>query len=86
MLLERIEHYKNVSIYSLAAKWEVSILEVLGNIILIISLLGVLVFGYFLMARIDKFLNENYSVIEKENEKKESSYVMLTEERSEEGL
>ena len=41
-------------------------------------------FGYLLMARLDKFLDENRKAIEKENEKREPSCVMLTEEMSDE--
>ncbi len=36
--------------------------------ILIIAVLGVFVYGYFLMARLDKFLDENRNAIEKEQE------------------
>ncbi len=61
-------------------------MEVWRDIILIISVLGVFVFGYFLMARLDKFLDENRKTIEKENEKREPSCVMLTEEMSEEEI
>ena len=55
-------------------------MEVWRDIILALAVLGVFVFGYFLMARLDKFLDENRKAIEKENEKKEPSCVMLTEE------
>ena len=61
-------------------------MEVWRDIILIISVLGVFVFGYFLMARLDKFLDENRKAIEKENEKEEPSCVMLTEELSDEEI
>lgn len=61
-------------------------MEVWRDIILIISVLGVFVFGYFLMARLDKFLEENRKAIEKEEEKKEPSCVMLTEEMSDEDI
>ena len=59
-------------------------MEVWRDIALGISVLGVFVFGYFLMARLDKFLDENRKAIEKEEEKKEPSCVMLTEEMSDE--
>ena len=59
-------------------------MEVWRDSILIISVLGTLVFGYFLMARLDKYLDENRKAIEKEEEKKEPSCVMLTEEMSDE--
>ena len=43
-------------------------MEVWRDVLLILCVLGVLVFGYFLMARLDKFLDENRKAIEKENE------------------
>lgn len=61
-------------------------MDVLRDILLIISVLGVFVFGYFLMARLDKFLDENRKAIEKKNEMKEPSCVMLTEEMSDEEI
>ena len=61
-------------------------MEVWRDIILIISVLGVFVFGYFLMARLDKFLEENRKTIENENENREPSCVMLTEEMSDEEI
>jgi len=60
--------------------------EVWRDIVLGISVLGVFVFGYFLMARLDKFLDENRKAIEKENEKREPSCVLLTEEMSDEEI
>ncbi len=59
-------------------------MEIWRDIALGLSVLGVFVFGYFLMARLDAFLNENRKAIEKENEKREPSRVMLTEEMSDE--
>ena len=61
-------------------------MEVWKDILLILCVLGVFVFGYFLMARLDKFLDENRKAIEKENEKREPSCVMLTEEMSDEEI
>ena len=61
-------------------------MEVWRDILLILCVLGVFVFGYFLMARLDKFLNENRESIEKENEKKEPTCVLLTEEMSDEEI
>jgi len=60
--------------------------EVWRDIVLGISVIGVFVFGYFLVARLDKFLDENRKAIEKENEKKEPSCVLLTEEMSDEEI
>ncbi len=61
-------------------------MEVWRDIVLIIAVLGVFVFGYFLMARLDKFLDENRKTIKKESEKKEPSCVMLTEELTDEEI
>ena len=61
-------------------------MEVWRNILLILCVLGVFVFGYFLMARLDKFLEENRKTIENENENREPSCVMLTEEMSDEEI
>ena len=61
-------------------------MEVWRDILLILCVPGVFVFGYFLMARLDKFLDENRKAIEKENEKREPSCVMLTEEMSDEEI
>ena len=61
-------------------------MEVWRDIALGISVLGVFLFGYFLMARLDKFLDENRKAIEKENEKREPSCVLLTEEMSDEEI
>ena len=61
-------------------------MEVWRDILLILCVLGVFVFGYFLIARLDKFLDENRKAIEKENEKREPSCVMLTEEMSDEEI
>lgn len=56
------------------------------EVILIIAILGAFVYGYFLMAKLDKFLDKNRKAIEREIEKKEPSCVMLTEEMSEEEI
>ena len=56
------------------------------DILLILCVLGVFVFGYFLMARLDKFLDENRKAIDKENEKREPSCIMLTEQMSDEEI
>ena len=61
-------------------------MEVWRDILLILCIPGVFVFGYFLMARLDKFLDENRKAIEKEDEKREPSCVMLTEEMSDEEI
>lgn len=49
-----------------------------GSIILILAMSGVFGFGFYLMTKLDKFLDENRKTIEKENESREPSCVMLT--------
>lgn len=49
-----------------------------GSIILILAMSGVFGFGFYLMTKLDKFLDENLKAIEKENESREPSCVMLT--------
>ena len=44
--------------------------EVLRDILLVITVLAVFVFGFFFMKRLDKFLNENYKPYFRENEEK----------------
>ncbi len=44
--------------------------EVLRDILLVITVLAIFVFGFFVMKRLDKFLNENYKPYFKENEEK----------------
>ena len=42
--------------------------EILRDILLIITVLTVFVFGFFIMKRLDKFLNENYKPYFREDE------------------
>ena len=51
---------------------------VVRNIILVVAVLGVMVFGFLVMKRLDKFLDENRKLIEQEEKEKEPSCVMLT--------
>ena len=44
--------------------------EVLRDILLVITVLAVFVFGFFVMKRLDKFLNENYKPYFREDEEK----------------
>ena len=53
-------------------------MNVWGSIILILATSGVFAFGFYLMGKLDKFLDENRKAIEKENESREPSCVMLT--------
>ena len=59
---------------------------VVRDIILIVAVLGVMVFGFFVMKRLDKFLNENRKRIEQEKKEKEPSCVMLTTDMTDEEL
>lgn len=54
--------------------------------VLIIILIALFVSGYFLMKKIDFFMDENLKNIEKEAEKTEPSYIVLTKELSDEEL
>ena len=56
------------------------------DILLIITVLSVFVFGYFVMVRLDKVLFDNHETIRKENEIKEPSYIILTDNLSTEEI
>ena len=56
------------------------------DIILVVSVLAAVVFGFFVMKRLDKFLDENRKRIEQAEEKKEPSCVMLTTDMTDEEL
>ena len=49
----------------------------MAELLLIVSLLGVFVFGFFLMGRLDRFLDENRRALLKENESREPSEILL---------
>ena len=51
---------------------------VVRDILLVAAVLVVMVFGFFVMKRLDKFLDENRKRIEQEEKEKEPSCVMLT--------
>ena len=59
---------------------------VVWDIILVVAVLGVMVFGFFVMKRLDKFLDENRKRIEQEEKEKEPSCVMLTTDMTDEEL
>lgn len=59
---------------------------VVRDIILAVAVLGVMVFGFFVMKRLDKFLDENRKRIEQEEKEKEPSCVMLTTDMTDEEL
>lgn len=54
--------------------------------VLIAAVLLAFKYGYSLIKKLDKFLDESHQAIEKESEKKEPSCVMLTEELSDEEI
>ena len=49
----------------------------MAELLLIVSLLAVFIFGFFLMGRLDRFLEENRKALLKENESCEPSEVLL---------
>ena len=59
---------------------------VVRDIILVVAVLGVMVFGFFVMKCLDKFLDENRKRIEQEEKEKEPSCVMLTTDMTDEEL
>ncbi len=59
---------------------------VVRDILLVVSVFGVMVFGFFIMKRLDKFFDENRKRIEQEEKKKEPRYVMLTTDMTDEEL
>ena len=56
------------------------------DIILVVAVLGVMVFGFFVMKRLDKFLDENRKRIEQEEKEKEPRCIMLTTDMTDEEL
>ena len=59
---------------------------VVRDIILVVAVLGVMVFSFFVMKRLDKFLDENRKRIEQEEKEKAPSCVMLTTDMTDEEL
>ena len=59
---------------------------VVRDIILVVSVLTVMVFGFFIMKRLDKFLDENRKRIEQKKKEKAPSCVMLTTDMTDEEL
>ena len=49
----------------------------MAELLLIVSLLAVFVFGFFLMGRLDRFLEENRKALLKENASCEPSEILL---------
>ena len=49
----------------------------MAELLLIVSLLGIVGFGFYVMCRLDRFLEENRKALLKENESCEPSEVLL---------
>ena len=49
----------------------------MAELVLIVSLLGIVAFGFYVMCRLDRFLEENRKALLKENESCEPSEVLL---------
>ena len=49
----------------------------MAELLLIVSLLGIFAFGFYLISRLDRFLEENRKALLKENESCEPSEVLL---------
>lgn len=49
----------------------------MAELLLIVSLLGIFAFGFYIMCRLDRFLEENRKALLKENESCEPSEVLL---------
>ena len=49
----------------------------MAELLLIVSLLGIFAFGFYIMCRLDRFLEENRKALLKENESCEPSKVLL---------
>ena len=49
----------------------------MAELLLIVSLLAVFVFGFYLISRLDRFLEENRKALLKENESREPSEILL---------
>lgn len=56
------------------------------DIIFVIAILGVMAFGFVIMKRLDKFLDENRKRIEQEEKRKKLTREMLTTNLSDEEL
>ena len=55
----------------------------MAELLLIVSLLGIFAFGFYLMSRLDRFLEGNRKELLKENESREPSEVLLPQGLSE---
>ena len=58
----------------------------MGDVILVIAVAVAMVFGFFIMKRLDVFLEENRKAIEKENQKREIPLMFLDAENDEKAI
>ena len=58
----------------------------MGELLLLVAIVGIAILGYLIMGRLDDFFIQNYQSIEQENEVQEPSHIMLTDELSEEEI
>lgn len=58
----------------------------MGDVILVIAVAAAMVFGFFIMKRLDVFLEENRKAIEKENQKREIPLMFLDAENDEKAI
>lgn len=58
----------------------------MGDVILVIAVAAAMVFGFFIMKRLDVFLEENRKAIEKENQKREIPLMFLDAENDEKAM
>lgn len=58
----------------------------MGDVILIIAVAAVMIFGFFMMKRIDVFLEENRKAIEEEQEERCSSPIEFIDTENDENL
>lgn len=58
----------------------------MGDVILVIAVAAAMGFGFFIMKRLDVFLEENRKVIEKENQKREIPLMFLDAENDEKAI
>ena len=55
----------------------------MAELLLIVSLLGIFAFGFYIMCRLDRFLEENRKALLKENESRKPSEILLPQGLSE---
>ena len=55
----------------------------MGEVILVFAVIAIMIGGFFVMKRLDAFLEENRKAIEKENQKKEIPLMFLDAENNE---